>query len=79
MLAARKVSPMLSSLLTRHTAWRIAIVVVLTALTHGCHSPYRSEKGALYGGLGGAGLGAIVGNAVGNTARALPSAPVWVL
>ena len=33
----------------------------------GCSSPYRSDQGALLGGLGGAGLGAVVGHAVGNT------------
>jgi hypothetical protein len=33
----------------------------------GCASPYRSDQGALVGGLTGAGLGALVGNAVGKT------------
>jgi hypothetical protein len=33
----------------------------------GCHSPYRSDQGALLGGLGGAGVGAIVGNQLGHT------------
>lgn len=32
----------------------------------GCRSPYRADQGALLGGLTGAGLGAIVGNAVDN-------------
>jgi outer membrane lipoprotein SlyB len=45
----------------------LAFIVVLAPFLAGCHSPYRSDKGALLGGLGGAGLGAIVGNAVGNT------------
>ena len=40
--------------------------VVVLALA-GCQSPYRSDQGALIGGLGGAGLGAIVGNQVGHT------------
>jgi hypothetical protein len=42
-----------------------AIVCLAGAL--GCTSPYRSDQGALVGGLGGAGLGALVGHAVGNT------------
>ena len=33
----------------------------------GCRSPYRSDQGALLGGLGGAGLGAIIGKQTGNT------------
>ncbi|MEX2139599.1 MAG: glycine zipper domain-containing protein [Pirellulales bacterium] len=33
----------------------------------GCRSPYYADQGALLGGLGGAGVGAIVGNAVGHT------------
>ena len=40
-------------------------VCVLGSL--GCASPYRSDQGALVGGLTGAGLGALVGNAVGST------------
>ena len=36
-------------------------------LTPACTSPYRSDQGALVGGLTGAGVGALVGNAVGNT------------
>ncbi len=35
-------------------------------LAQGCASPYRSDQGALLGGLGGAGLGALVGSATGN-------------
>lgn len=38
-----------------------ALVVVLSA---GCASPYRADQGALIGGLGGAGVGALVGSAV---------------
>jgi hypothetical protein len=37
---------------------------LLLPLAAGCASPYRADQGALYGGLGGAGLGAIVGEAV---------------
>lgn len=33
----------------------------------GCASPYHADRGALFGGLGGAGLGAIVGNQLGHT------------
>ncbi|MGD9721188.1 MAG: glycine zipper domain-containing protein [Pirellulales bacterium] len=36
-------------------------------LAAGCASPYRSDQGALFGGLTGAGLGALVGSASGNT------------
>jgi hypothetical protein len=43
-----------------------AIALLLFALA-GCRSPYYADQGALLGGLGGAGVGAIVGNAVGNT------------
>ncbi|MEX0679655.1 MAG: YMGG-like glycine zipper-containing protein [Pirellulales bacterium] len=39
----------------------------LVALAGGCNSPYRADRGALFGGLTGAGLGAVVGNAVGDT------------
>ena len=34
----------------------------------GCASPYHADRGALLGGLTGAGAGALVGDAVGNTA-----------
>jgi hypothetical protein len=43
----------------------LAAVLVATA---GCSSPYHADRGALLGGLTGAGAGAIVGDAVGNTA-----------
>jgi hypothetical protein len=33
----------------------------------GCASPYYADQGALLGGLGGAGVGALVGDAVGHT------------
>jgi hypothetical protein len=42
-----------------------ALVTIVCAV--GCNSPYRSDQGALVGGLTGAGVGALVGNAVGNT------------
>jgi hypothetical protein len=44
----------------------IALVSMSCLIAVGCASPYRSDRGALFGGLGGAGVGAIVGNAVGN-------------
>ena len=40
--------------------------VATVSLFSGCRSPYRSDRGALFGGLTGAGLGAIVGNQSGN-------------
>src|SRR6476646_6239140 len=43
----------------------VALVTIVCAV--GCNSPYRSDQGALVGGLTGAGVGALVGNAVGNT------------
>lgn len=46
----------------------VAFVSLLGVALVGCQSPYRSDRGALFGGLGGAGVGAIVGNAVGNPA-----------
>ena len=39
---------------------------LLVAFAGGCHSPYRSDRGALIGGLTGGGLGAIVGDSMGN-------------
>lgn len=42
------------------------LVVAVMIAAAGCNSPYRSDQGALVGGLAGAGLGAVVGNAVGN-------------
>jgi hypothetical protein len=36
--------------------------------TLGCQSPYRADQGALFGGLLGAGTGAIIGDAVGGKA-----------
>jgi len=41
--------------------------LMFLAVAPACHSPYRSDQGALVGGLTGAGVGALVGNAVGNT------------
>lgn len=49
------------------TSWQcaakfVASLVLLTAA--GCQSPYHADRGALLGGLTGAGVGAIVGDAV---------------
>jgi hypothetical protein len=41
-----------------------SLSVLLLALAAGCASPYRADQGAFYGGLGGAGIGALVGEAV---------------
>ena len=42
-----------------------ALVALLLAAA-GCQSPYAADRGALYGGVGGAGVEALVGNAVGH-------------
>jgi hypothetical protein len=44
-----------------------ACSLLLMLANSGCKSPYHSDQGALLGGLGGAGVGALVGNAVGHT------------
>ena len=49
------------------TSARASVVLLLTLAAVGCRSPYRSDQGALVGGLGGAGLGAIIGKQTGNT------------
>jgi hypothetical protein len=43
------------------------VVVATLSLCAGCHSPYYADQGALAGGLGGAGLGALIGSASGHT------------
>ena len=43
----------------------LAALAMVTILS-GCRSPYRSDRGALFGGLTGAGVGAIIGNQSGN-------------
>ena len=48
----------------RYLALLVAIAAIVPA---GCESPYHADRGALLGGLGGAGLGALVGHATGNT------------
>ena len=51
----------------RHTRRACAAALLSLLVSSGCQSPYRSDQGALLGGLGGAGLGALVGSASGNT------------
>ncbi len=46
----------------------LLLSLLLLTGTSACRSPYHADQGALGGGLLGAGMGAIVGNAVGNTA-----------
>jgi outer membrane lipoprotein SlyB len=43
----------------------LMLIAMLAVTAVACNSPYRSDRGALFGGLTGAGVGAIVGNAVG--------------
>jgi hypothetical protein len=43
-----------------------ASALALLFSTLGCQSPYRADRGAVVGGLGGAGLGALVGSASGH-------------
>lgn len=49
------------------SAIKTSFCLGLLSLTIGCASPYHADRGALVGGLLGAGTGAIVGNAVGDT------------
>ncbi len=46
---------------------RLSVFVIAAFWASGCQSPYHSDRGALMGGLGGAGVGALVGSAVGKT------------
>jgi hypothetical protein len=43
-----------------------AIFLLIITELSGCQSPYKSDQGALFGGLLGAGTGAVVGSAVHN-------------
>ena len=48
-------------------SYAVLLLACLTIVaTSGCQSPYRADRGALFGGLLGAGTGAIIGDAVGN-------------
>ena len=44
------------------SGWAVLALLVFG----GCYSPYHTDRGALAGGLGGAGVGALVGSAVGH-------------
>ncbi len=46
-------------------SWHLLALTTLCA-TVGCASPYHTDRGALVGGLLGAGTGAVIGNAVGD-------------
>jgi hypothetical protein len=49
--------------------WHAGLIpagLLLAIGVSGCASPYRSDQGALLGGLTGAGIGALVGNALGK-------------
>jgi hypothetical protein len=57
-----------------------ALATVAALLLAGCNSPYYADRGALLGGLGGAGVGWAIGDAVGNEgAGALIGAGVGAL
>ena len=44
----------------------LLVLAPIAVIASGCQSPYHSDQGALFGGLLGAGTGAIVGSAVGH-------------
>ena len=50
-----------------HSCRACAAALVCLVSSLGCQSPYRSDQGAVLGGLGGAGLGALVGSTSGHT------------
>ena len=52
--------------MNRSIAALLAFVLAIALFAPGCQSPYRSDQGALFGGLLGAGTGAIIGDALGN-------------
>lgn len=53
--------------MTRPAFRTVALALCTLLAPTGCSSPYHADRGALFGGLGGAGLGAIVGNQFGHT------------
>ena len=56
------------------------VVAVVSAIALGCNSPFYADKGALFGGLAGTGVGAVTGAAVGHPgAGALIGAGVGTL
>lgn len=52
--------------MARSTCWILVVSLSAAMALSGCRSPYHADRGALGGGLLGAGAGAIVGNAVGS-------------
>jgi len=52
----------------RNRMWNTSLVLLLAAAT-GCSSMNKAEKGAVIGGAAGAGVGAVIGNQTGSTAR----------
>jgi hypothetical protein len=44
----------------------VSLLVPMLLLASGCYSPYAADRGALLGGAGGAGVGALVGQAAGG-------------
>ena len=52
-------------MMLRLTAQALGLLA-LSVGAAGCASPYHADQGALFGGLAGAGVGALVGEAVGN-------------
>ena len=50
----------------RTARYSIALTLLAALAATGCQSPYRADRGALFGGLLGLGTGAIVGDALGN-------------
>jgi hypothetical protein len=51
----------------RLTVSALTLTLAAALISSGCNSPYHADRGALVGGLLGAGTGAIVGNALGST------------
>jgi hypothetical protein len=63
-----------------HACRLVLFLAIVPAAALGCASPYYADKGAAFGGLAGAGTGALIGNAVGSTgAGALIGAGVGAL
>jgi hypothetical protein len=52
--------------MVRHSLFPLSMCLLSVAILCGCQSPYKSDQGALTGGLLGAGTGAIVGSALHN-------------
>ena len=50
----------------RAVRWFVVLALLTTVAAAGCNSPYHADRGALFGGILGAGTGAIVGDALGD-------------